>query len=126
MTDTRRRHLTATALSASCSVLTAGVVEAADFLDDPAPSHFFLAIFLFALFGGVGRLLFLWDAETRWQRQAGSLILAVFGAFLVGLYFWDTLKPPVLLAACGAMAAAGGEVVERLARTMAERTMGRR
>lgn len=126
MTTTHQRHLTATALSATCSVLTAGAVEAADFLDDPIPEHFFLAIFLFALFGGCGRLLFLWDAQTRWQRQLGSLILSVFGAFLVGLYFWETLDPPVLLAASGAMAAAGGEVVERLARVMAERTFGDR
>jgi peptidoglycan/LPS O-acetylase OafA/YrhL len=124
MTDTRRRHLAATGLSAFCSFATATVVEAADMLDDPDPEHFFLALFLFSLFGGLGRLLFLWDAQTRWQRHAGSLMLSVFGAWLVGLYFWESLRPPVLLATAGAMSAAGGEVVERIARRMASRVSG--
>lgn len=125
VTAPRMRQTTATALSVVGSFSTAGIVEASDLMTDPSPEHFFFALFLFSLFGGVGRLLFLWDATTRWQRQLGSLLLSVFGSWMVGLYFWDSLRPPVLLATAGAMSAVGGEFVERVARIFTSRIEGK-
>ena len=126
---TPAQRWTAIVVSAAASLWWAMVADAAgrELFPDPKSELFFLVLFLFSLFGGLGRMLFLWRRNVPWQRQAGSLMLSVFGAWLVALYFWESTLPSAeLLAAAGAMAAIGGEVVERLGRLIAGRVFGAR
>lgn len=79
------------------------------------------AVALFAVFGASGRILYRWEAQSRFTlRTLGNLMVSVFTSMLVGFALWDELaaKPMMLTAIMGAAAWLGGDVIDVLARKL--------
>lgn len=124
MRDSPSRHVLAVAVSiyASCaSSLVARAFGADDVLIATEPRMFFVVLFLFSTFGGLGRLLLLWKPLTLWQHRVGGLILGTFGAWTLALYYWGDVQPTKLMALAGALSAIGGEAIEQVLRVLITR-----
>ena len=79
---------------------------------------FLAAVGLFALFGASSRILYRWEAESRFGlRMLGNLMVSVFTSMLVGFACWDLLadKPMLLTAVMGSAAWLGGDVIDAIA-----------
>ena len=77
------------------------------------------AVALFAVFGASGRILYRWEAQSRFTlRTLGNLMVSVFTSMVVGFALWDMLeaKPTLLTAVMGAAAWLGGDVIDSVAR----------
>lgn len=82
---------------------------------------FLSAVALFAVFGASGRILYRWEAQSRFTlRTLGNLMVSVFTSMLVGFALWDELaaRPMLLTAIMGAAAWLGGDVIDALARKL--------
>lgn len=87
---------------------------------------FFGLIALFALFGASARTLYHWETQTKLGLHLiGNLMVSIFVAWLVGLAFWEMMaeRPMVLLAATGAAAWCGGDIIDRIALRITQRLL---
>lgn len=82
------------------------------------PEHVWYAVActFFGLIGALGRDLFWWENEARWQRRVGSIVVSIFAAWMMSLLLWDKISVPLNLAASGGAAWLGAEGVNNLAR----------